>query len=86
MPSANNVAGPLFFMGASLLRLQEASFVDNSVDNLEALAIILVMKTLVLVMFILPILILMIVNMIRILWIWVWAVLSPFIVLDHVFS
>lgn len=91
MPQADNVAWPLVFLWAAILKLMDTpALADDqwgaSSGDVGQLTLALIIKVIVLLMFIVPLVVLMIVNMIRIFWIRIWVIFSPFIVLDQIFD
>ncbi len=91
LPSADNVAGPLVFMGAAILKLIDTNRISDdkwgsSASTWKQLTISSIIKIIALLMFIVPLVVLMVVNMIRIFRIRIWIIFSPFIVLDQIFK
>ncbi len=90
LPHADNVAGPLIFMWAAILKLMDTNNIaddkwTSSITTVKQLTINSIIKIIALLIFVVPLVVLMIINMIRIFWIWIWIIFSPFIVLDQVF-
>ncbi len=92
LPHADNVAGPLFFMGAAILKLMDTTKITSDQGwsstwwTAGKITISVIIRVIALLLFLVPIVVLMIVNMIRVFRIWIWIIFSPFIVLDQVFK
>lgn len=89
VPNGDSVAGTLIFMGAWVMRLDQAlSLVESEDDNQKTANQISAtfIRAIMTVMLVLPMIVLVVVNVIRLVYIWLRIVTVPFIILDLAFD
>jgi len=80
MPSYSSLGGPLVFIGASILRLQDFSTLELP-QNTKSIVISVVIKFAILVLFSVALIVLIVVNLMRIGFLWMVIALSPLLVI-----
>lgn len=86
IPQANNVSGPLFFLGVSVFQLFDKIYLPQESTNLSSITLSTALYLIIILLFTIPICVLAVTNMMRIFWLWLWIMLSPLIALDRSFS
>lgn len=85
MPSANSLAGPLVFLGASIFKFQDFSFLSGDQKACGNISLVTIVNFVILILFLLPLLILVVVNAMRIFYLWLFIAFSPLVILVYVF-
>lgn len=86
LPQADNVSGPLFFIGVSVFQLFDTIHVPQEITSWSTMTLDSFLSLFVILLFTIPLIILAIVNMMRIFCLWIWIMLSPIVALDRSFD
>lgn len=89
VPNGDSVAGTLVFMGAGIMRLDDAASLvaledDNEMTANQISATLI--RAIMTIMLVVPMIVLVVVNIIRLVYIWLRIVTVPFIILDVAFD
>lgn len=86
IPQADNVSGPLFFLGVSVFSMFDIPYIDPEVTTRSTITLDSLLKLFIIGLFTIPLIILSIVNMMRIFRLWIVIMLSPILALDWAFK